>query len=209
MLACANLGALQPGRPLVVIAPTTQDVFQLAVSHKNQLEFDLVTLQQLPLEDDTSNDLPLPLAVYRDLIWLMGPPTPPRPAIIGRALHELKAFDMDRKKSTLEIFQRILSAGPEHLSEKTTGWLEDVHGNRMSASKAGKKLASPLNQRMAYLANQNLAALAPGSGAYLTEKGSSTFGGWPDWKLSAKPPEPPKRKLRKLDTSTEPSAEPT
>ncbi len=215
MLACANPGTIQPGRPIFAIAPTTQDVFQLAVSHENQLESDLVTVQQLPLEDDTSDDSPLPLAARRELIWLMGPPACPRPAIIGRALRDLGALSVDHKRSTVDVYWRILAAGPDHLNAKTTELLNDVRNNIRTASDASKALAEPMLERMAYLSVQDLAQLARDTGTYLTKKGMGIFHDWPNWEQSPAPPKPPKRelsprrKLRKLDAASEPPAEQT
>ncbi len=214
MLGCSNLGTLQPGEPIFVIAITTQDGIKLTVCHEKQLEIDLGKLHQLPTPDDSSYD-GLPLGKYREMIWLMGPPTRPRVAIIGLALRDLGACNPDRKRSTIDVFRRILVAGPDHLDENTTKWLADVHNNIRTTSDASKNLAEPLLERMAYLSIQDLACLARNSGAYLTEKGMSIFHDWPDWKQSPAPPKPPKRelsprrKLRKLDAASEPPAEQT
>lgn len=220
MLAYANLGTPRPGRPIFVIAPTTQDVFQLTVCHENQLESYLVALPRLPSQDDTRDEDEASHHEFGELVWGMGPARKPRAAIVGRALHDLKAWAEPTAQTYLRVCLHIQSEGVHHLRKPITKALSKAFKQETKSKHTKRTVANLLKRAIDTLGQQGWVALRPihaGGGAYLVGRGIEIFNEFPAWNrddmeaptLKRPGGSSPTRKLRELDAASEPPAEQT
>jgi hypothetical protein len=183
LLRCDDIGDLQSGDAIPVSAVAKQHGIELTICHAGRLALGLSHLQQASqAASNTPPDSPS-LEDERELFWLLGPARKPRSAIVGRALHELRAVQEDRAATLSAVGHRIHQRGPHHLRPQVAEVLRRIDHDP-NVSKSIRALANLFGPALNYLGVRGLVALRAvkhGGGAYLIGNGIELFDGFPNW----------------------------
>lgn len=135
--------------------------------------------------------------LMRKAVWLGDGVRLPRPAIVGRALHELGSFseaDAPGRGTAGHICARIKLRAPDQLRKP----IQKAMASGKDAEHISATLIGFLNKAWAVLERLDLLQAARVSGVYLLELGRKVFDDFPDWKTpdeaTAKKPQRPPRK---------------
>ena len=130
---------------------------------------------------------------YQLALWWAGGVRLPRPAIVGRALHETKSLseeDAYKNGSANKICDKIADHNRAHLSSA----IQRAMAPGLKSKVRIAKLVGLLNRAWAVLEALELLKAAEGGGVYLVGKGPAVFDGFPDWsRPDEKPPKKPSR----------------
>jgi hypothetical protein len=148
--------------------------------------------RQLEEIEDRLKRAPKP-ETYRLSLWWAGGVRLPRPAIVGRALHETKSFSEEKASkngSANVICQKIADNNRAHLSSA----IQRAMAPGLKSKVRIAKLVGLLNRAWAVLEALELLKAAEGGGVYLVGQGPAVFDGFPDWSQpDEKPPKKPSR----------------
>ncbi len=110
--------------------------------------------------------------------------TPPRPSIVGRAMHELQTATNGKALKPAGIFEHIEKRGAHHLPSTVRELLRKykTSGSGTKKKDASGKLGTHLHDRLKGLV-AGLLALDKKGDLRLTDRGLLVFNGWPDWSV--------------------------
>jgi hypothetical protein len=130
---------------------------------------------------------------YQLALWWAGGVRLPRPAIVGRALHELESLTEEDAKArgTAELIcVRIKQQNAAHLRNVIIKAMD----SGLDSDEISAKLVGHLNRAWAVLEELGLLKAAYREGVYLVGDGQAVFDGFPDWsRPDEKPPTKPSR----------------
>jgi hypothetical protein len=110
---------------------------------------------------------------------------PPRPSIIGRAMHELQTNANGGALTPAAVFEQIEKRGSHHLPETVRELLRKYRTSGIGTKNkkdASGKLGTDLRARLRGLVTGLLATDEKGD-LRLTPRGLLVFKGWPDWSV--------------------------
>lgn len=191
-LGCATIDESLIGQALPASAVIRPHGVELTICHAGSLELALPAASVPESDAPSASSVPMSLDELRELVWLMGPARRPRSAIVGRALHDLRAVSETTAKINVDICDRIAKVGSHHLRNEIVEALDRLR-NTVNSSGATRDLANLLEKAVNYLGDRGWIALRAvnlGGGAYLQGDGINLFDGFPAW--GCRDEEPPK-----------------
>lgn len=193
-LGCATLDESLVGQALPASAVIRPHGVELTICHAGSLELSLPAIASRGPDALSASTTMTSLDELREIVWLMGPARLPRSAIVGRALHDLRAVMQDAAQSNVNVCVRIQQAGSHHLRNEIVRDLELVNTSADS-SRPVRSLSNLLKSAIDYLTVPGWLALRalPDGGSYLQGEGLRIFNGFPAWDRIDAPPQPPGR----------------